>query len=59
VYSVVSASWDGPGAAASADGSSLGFAGQGLTVLYMDGFAVQGQVGFGYGTLGVGTSWRF
>ena len=29
VYSVVSASWDGPGAAASADGSSLGFAGQG------------------------------
>ena len=60
VYSVVNASWDGPGAAASADGSSLGFAGQGgLRYFISDGFAVQGQVGFGYGTLGVGTSWRF
>lgn len=60
VYSVVSASWDGAGAAANADGSSLAFAGQGgLRYFLSDAFAVQGQVGFGYGTLGVGTSWRF
>lgn len=60
VYQVVSASWDGPGAAADADASSLGFAGQGgLRYFLSDSFAVQGQVGFGYGTLGVGTSWRF
>lgn len=60
VYSIVNASWDGPGAAADAEASSLGFAGQGgLRYFVSPNFAVQGQVGFGYGTIGIGTSWRF
>ena len=61
VYSVVNASWDGAGAAdAGAEASSLGFAGQGgVRYFISDSFAVQGQVGFGYGTLGIGTAWRF
>jgi hypothetical protein len=60
VYSIVSASWDGSGLGAGASASSLGFAGQGgLRYFLTPSFAVQGQVGFGYGTLGVGTSWRF
>jgi hypothetical protein len=60
VYSMVSSSWDGQGTAADAEASSLGFAGQGgVRYFISDKFAVQGQVGFGYGTLGVGTSWRF
>jgi hypothetical protein len=60
VYSVVNASWDGPGAAAGAEASNLSFAGQGGVRYFLSpSFALQGQVGFGYGTLGVGTSWSF
>jgi hypothetical protein len=60
VYSIVNSSWDGSGVAADADASSLGFAGQGGVRYFLsDAFAVQGQVGFGYGTLSLGTSWRF
>jgi len=61
VYSVVSASWSGNGVGQTgAQASSLGFAGQGGVRYFISpAFAVSGQVGFGYGTLGVGTSWRF
>jgi hypothetical protein len=60
VYSAVSASWEGAGVAASADGSGTTFAGQaGLRYFMSEKFALQGQLGFGYGTLGVGATWRF
>ena len=60
VYSVVNASWSGSGIAASANGSGLDFAGQaGLRYFMTDKVALQGQLGFGYGTLGVGATWRF
>ena len=61
VYSVVNASWDGPGVGdvdASASGSDI--AGQaGLRYFINEKFAVQGQLGFGYGTLGIGATWKF
>jgi len=61
VYQRVTASWDGPGAwLYSASGSTTDFAGQGgLRYFISDKFAVQGQVGFGYGTLGLGVTWKF
>ncbi|HET7226936.1 MAG TPA: hypothetical protein VFK69_14605 [Candidatus Eisenbacteria bacterium] len=61
VYSVVSASWVGPGVSTvSATGSSLDLAGQaGARWYFSDRFSVQGQVGFGYGTLGLGATWVF
>jgi hypothetical protein len=61
VYSIVNASWDGPGTgSAGAEANSLAFAGQGGARYFVsDKFAVQGQVGFGYGTLGLGATWRF
>lgn len=60
VYSIVSAEWEGSGVAANADGSHVTFAGQGGVRYFLkDGFALQAQVGFGYGTIGIGTSWRF
>jgi hypothetical protein len=63
VYSHYSSSWSGssviPGGA-SASASTTDFAGQGgLRYFVNDKFAVQGQVGFGYGTLGLGATWRF
>ena len=60
VYSIVSASWEGSGIAASADGNSTAFAGQaGLRYFLKDNLALQGQIGFGYGTLGIGATWKF
>lgn len=60
VYSVVSASWSGSGVAASAAASGVAFAGQaGARYFLSDKLALQGQVGFGYGTLGLGATWRF
>jgi hypothetical protein len=60
VYSIVNASWSGSGVAAGADASSLAFAGQGGARYFVsDKLAIQGQVGFGYGTLGLGAAWRF
>lgn len=61
VYSIVNASWNGPGTgSAGAEASSLAFAGQGGARYFVsDKLAVQGQVGFGYGTLGLGATWRF
>jgi hypothetical protein len=59
VYSVVNASWSGGGAAASAEASGSTFAGQaGLRYFLSDKLALQGQVGFGYGTIGLGATWK-
>jgi hypothetical protein len=59
VYSVVSASWDGAGVQGSdASASSFDFAGQaGMRYFLSERFALQGQIGFGYGTLGLGATW--
>jgi hypothetical protein len=60
VYSIVSASWSGGAVGSAADASSLGFAGQGGARYFVsDKLAIQGQIGFGYGTLSVGAAWRF
>jgi hypothetical protein len=62
VYSHYSASWSGSALApgVSATSSTTDLAGQvGLRYFLTDSFAVQGQVGFGYGTLGLGATWRF
>ena len=61
VYSMVNASWNGAGSAgATSEGSGTTIAGQaGLRYFLSPTLAVQGQVGFGYGTLGLGASWRF
>jgi hypothetical protein len=60
VYSIVSSSWSGSGTPASASASSAAFAGQGgIRYFLKPNFALQGQIGFGYGTLGLGTSWTF
>jgi hypothetical protein len=61
VYSVVSASWSGSGTpAGGASASGATFAGQGgIRYFLKPSFALQAQIGFGYGTLGVGTSWSF
>jgi hypothetical protein len=60
VYSIVSASWSGGGVAASAEGSGIDFAGQaGLRYFLNEKVALQGQIGFGYGTLGLGATWKF
>jgi hypothetical protein len=60
VYSAVSASWEGVGTAVTADGSGTTFAGQaGVRYFMSEKLALQAQLGFGYGTLGVGATWRF
>jgi hypothetical protein len=60
VYSIVNASWEGSGVAASAEASGLTFAGQaGVRYFLSDKLALQGQGGFGYGTLGLGATWKF
>ena len=61
VYSHYSTSWSGTFTApAGATASTTAFAGQGgLRYFVSDKMAVQGQVGFGYGTLGLGVTWRF
>lgn len=62
VYSLVHASWSGTLSSNSynAAASSATLAGQGgLRYFVSDKFAVQGQIGFGYGTLGLGATWRF
>lgn len=61
VYQKVSASWNGSGIAGSSTASSgLDFAGQaGARYFLTDKFAVQGQLGFGYGTIGLGATWKF
>lgn len=61
VYSHFSTSWSGTFTAPSgASASTTAFAGQGgLRYFVSDNMAVQGQVGFGYGTLGLGATWRF
>jgi hypothetical protein len=59
VYSMVNSSWSGSGVAASAAGSGTAFAGQaGLRYFLSDKLALQGQLGFGYGTLGFGATWK-
>ncbi len=41
-------------------GSSLDFAGHaGLRYFVSDNLAIHGQVGFGFGTLGIGVDWKF
>jgi hypothetical protein len=60
VYSFVNASWEGSGVAAGADGNYTDIAGQaGLRYFLNDKVALQGQIGFGYGTLGIGATWKF
>ena len=60
VYSIVNASWSGGGVAAQADGNYSDFAGQaGLRYFLKDNLALQAQIGFGYGTLGLGATWKF
>lgn len=61
VYSIVNASWNGTGFdPGSADGNYTDFAGQaGLRYFFKDNLALQGQIGFGYGTLGIGATWKF
>lgn len=61
VYSHVSASWSGSNVGSfGASGSTTDFAGDaGLRYFISDKFAVQGQLGFGYGTLGLGATWKF
>ena len=61
VYSHYSASWSGTGTVpAGASASTTAFAGQGgVRYFVSDALAVQGQLGFGYGTLGLGATWRF
>jgi hypothetical protein len=60
VYSIVNASWEGAGVAAEAGGNTTDFAGQaGLRYFLKDNLALQGQIGFGYGTLGLGATWKF
>lgn len=62
VYSHVSASWSGTGVSSgfSASGSATDIAGEGgLRYFVSEKFSVHGQIGFGYGTLGLGARWRF
>lgn len=60
VYSIVSASWSGGIDPGSADANYSDFAGQaGLRYFLKDNVALQGQIGFGYGTLGLGATWKF
>lgn len=60
VYSVVNASWSGAGIGGSAEASGTTFAGQaGIRYFMSDKLALQAQAGFGYGTLGLGATWRF
>jgi hypothetical protein len=62
VHQRTSWSWSGTGAVPSggASGSTTDLAGQaGLRYFLNDKFAVQGQLGFGYGTLGLGAAWKF
>jgi hypothetical protein len=62
VYQHASWSWNGTGTVPSsgAAGSSTDLAGQaGLRYFLNDKVAVQGQLGFGYGTLGLGAAWKF
>jgi hypothetical protein len=60
VYSVVSASWSGGNDPGNADANYTNFAGQaGLRYFLKDNVALQGQIGFGYGTLGLGATWKF
>ena len=60
VYSVVNATWEGSGIGGTAEANGLTFAGQaGLRYFLTEKVALQGQIGFGYGTLGLGATWKF
>jgi hypothetical protein len=60
VYQFVSASWDGSGVeAGGASASGLDVAAHaGMRYFISPAFAVQGQLGFGYGTLALGVTWK-
>lgn len=60
VYQHVSSSWSGGGVSfGSAAGSTTDFAGQGgVRYFFSEKLAGQAQVGFGYGTLGLGVTWK-
>ncbi len=62
VYSHVSASWEGNAFSSgfSAAASTTDIVGNvGARYFVNDRFAVQAQVGFGYGTIGLGATWAF
>ena len=60
VYSIVNASWSGQIDPGTGDASYTDIAGQvGLRYFLKENVALQGQLGFGYGTLGLGATWKF
>jgi hypothetical protein len=61
VYQMVNAEWEGSGTGGtSTAGSSSVFAGQaGARYFLTERLALQGQIGFGYGTIGLGAAFRF
>ena len=60
VYSFVNASWEGSGIGSEVAENYSDIAGQaGVRYFLTEKVAVQGQVGFGYGTLGLGATWKF
>lgn len=60
VYSIVNRSWSGGADPGTADASYTDFAGQaGLRYFLRENIALQGQICFGYGTLGIGATWKF
>ena len=60
VYSIVNASWNGATDPGVADANYTDIAGQvGLRYFLKENVALQGQLGFGYGTLGLGATWKF
>jgi hypothetical protein len=60
VHGIASASWDGPGTApVGASASYTVFAGQGgIRYFLSERMALHGHIGFGYGTLGAGASFK-
>ncbi len=59
VYSVVSASYSGAGIASTSSSSSDIAGHVGARYFLSDKVAVQAQLGFGYGTMSLGATWRF
>ena len=64
VYSIYSSTYTSPSGGTttlnSPTSSGMDFAGfGGLRYFFSDNFALSGQLGFGYGTLGVGVHWKF
>ena len=60
VYNYVSVTYNSSTIRTGANGSGINFAGHaGLRYFISDNFAVHGQLGFGFGNLGLGVDWKF